>query len=151
MKQLSAAAQKYADLAAQGYSQSTTASILGVSRETVCLMAKKYLIKFESGHSDADRDDRIIAIHGRGLTCSEISREIGCCYASICLAVKRLGLTPNKKRPYSKHAAALIACAEAGLTGAEAAARLGMGRIQVYRIAARLGIKFTDGRKRKGA
>ena len=146
---LSPAARKYAELAEQGYSMATTARLLNVSRWAVGFMARRYGIEFEPGYSDADRDDRIVDLHGQGMTCVEIAEEVGAPYQSIRAAVKRLGLAPNRAKRRGKWDDALRECAALGFSYSEAAQHIGTNPTYISALSARLGIELADGRSKR--
>ena len=136
--------QAYAD---QGYSQATTASLLGVSREAVRLMANKYSIVFQSGRANVDRDDEMIRLHDEGKSQTQIAAELQCNSSSVFQACRRMGISRNKHPRKSKWEAPVRALAAQGMTVGEVAAALGIGQPAVSRIKSALAIPFArDGR-----
>lgn len=135
------AADKYRDLAAQGYSQSTTATILGVTREAVRQMANRHGIHFESGKVDVVLEENVAALHALGFNDTAIGQVIGRDQSAVCRVRKRLGL-PAQKRQHT-WASYIRECADEGLTLTQTARRLGLTPQNVWTEAHRVGIVFT--------
>lgn len=138
---------KYRQCAAEGLSQATTATVMGVSRERVRQIANKHDIAFESGAIDYDLECDVLNLHAEGLYDAEIARRLDRHPSTIAWVLKRNGLRGNKKPRTSKHEAAIRDLAAKGFTVKQVAAALEIHPSHVSKLKKRLNITFiADGR-----
>jgi hypothetical protein len=81
------------ELAAEGYSQSTIADLVGVSRERIRQICNRDGIETVWGGANADLEDRVTELIGAGMSAKEIESEIGCGCGTAQRIASRLGLT----------------------------------------------------------
>ncbi len=81
------------ELAAEGYSQSTIADLVGVSRERIRQICNRDGIDTVWGGVDADLEDRVAALISTGMSAAEIKQSIGCGGGTVERIARRLGLT----------------------------------------------------------
>lgn len=127
------------ELAAEGLSQSTIASILGVSRERIRQICARDCIETVPGGRDYDLSDRMRDCAARGLTIQQAADELGRTVAGIYGKAKAEGITfaePSRRWHEIRDAAA------EGLTITECARRMGWTYQNVFNEAKRHGIKF---------
>lgn len=132
------------ELAAEGLSQSTIASILGVSRERIRQICARDCIDTVPGGRDYDLSDRMRDCAARGLTIQQAADELGRTVAGIYGKAKAEGITfaaPAYRWHEIRDAAA------EGLTITQCARRMGYTAQHVWREARRNGIVFHATRK----
>lgn len=127
------------ELAAEGLSQSTIASILGVSRERIRQICVRDGIETMPGGRDHDLSDRMRDCAARGLTAQQAADELGRTVAGIYGKAKAEGITfaaPTFRWHEIRDAAA------EGLTITECARRMGWTPQQVWSQAKQHGVVF---------
>lgn len=127
------------ELAAEGLSQSTIASILDVSRERIRQICARDRIETVPGGRDYDLSDRMRDCAARGLTIQQAADELGRTVAGIYGKAKAEGITfaePSRRWHEIRDAA------DEGLTITECARRMGWTYQNVFNEAKRHGIKF---------
>lgn len=137
---------RYRELAAQGYSQSTAATIMGVSRERVRQIANKHAIEFMSGRRGLDARDAVAELVEQGLTDQEIAARLGRSISVVGAFRRDMGM--RSVRRY-RHVETLRALAAQGLSQSEAVRRSGVAQSHVSRMARQHGITFVDGRAKR--
>ena len=131
-------------LAAEGHSQSTIASLLGVSRERIRQICNREAIATEPGNIDADLSDKMRHCAARGMTLQEAAEELGRSKASLYHKAKREGITFAEPK-YRWHQ--IRDAAAEGLTITECARRMGWLPHNVFSEAKRHGIVFHATKK----
>lgn len=131
-------------LAAEDHSQSTIASLLGVSRERIRQICNREAIATEPGNIDADLSDKMRQCAARGMTLQEAAEELGRRSGSLYRKAKREGITfPEPK--YRWHE--IRDAAAEGLTIIQCARRMGWSPHNVWAEAKRHDIVFHATRK----
>ena len=131
-------------LAAEGYSQTTAAIMLGVTRERIRQIANRDGIEFLSGKKDWGARDQIAALHAEGLTDREIAERMGREPATIWLMREDIGLPRNVRRTKRDELCDLLS---QGLTLSEAARQLGWRTQNAWEVAKRRGITDYAGKQ----
>lgn len=131
-------------LAAEGHSQSTIASLIGVSRERIRQICNREAIATEPGNIDADLSDKMRQCAARGLTIQQAAAELGRHVSSLYVKARREGIKFAEPE-FRWHE--VRAAAEEGLTMTECARRMGWSPQTVYNEAKRHGIVFHATKK----
>lgn len=133
------------ELAAEGFSRSTIADILGVSRERIRKICERDGIETVSGLIDWDRRDRLAQLSGAKMSAGKAAVMAG--YAAGSAGVfRRAGIEPPKRET---NADRYRKCAEAGMTLTETARHFGHSVRAVWGESKRCGVVFTARYKRK--
>lgn len=131
-------------LAKEGHSQSTIASLLGVSRERIRQICNRDGIETTPGYHDADLSDRMLDCAARGLTIQQAAAELGRHVSSLYVKARREGIKFAEPE-FRWHE--VRAAAEEGLTMTECARRMGWSTQCVWNEAKRHGIVFRATKK----
>lgn len=132
------------ELASEGHSQSTIASILGVSRERIRQICDRDGIETLPGLIDWDRRDKLDQFVGAKITAKEAARLAG--YTNGAATFRMAGLEPPRKETNIDR---YRECAEAGMTLAETSRKFGAPISQVWKECKRGGVVFTARHRRK--
>jgi DNA-binding CsgD family transcriptional regulator len=133
---------RVADLAAEGYSQSTIATMLGVSRERIRQICSRDGIVTLPGNRNYDREAKLLAIvqSGARMTAKEAAIAAGYSGTSTSSIFPRLGVAPPRPVIWADR---YRECAEAGMTLTETARQFGKPRSEVWNECRRKGITFS--------
>lgn len=141
------------DFAAKGFSQADVAREVGISRERVRQLAAIHKITFKKGHArpSLDAGGRLMDLHRQGLSPKKIAQIIGATSGGVRNHLILRGESPNRSERWAQFEASVAACAARGLSISETVREIDVCRNTVINVAARLGIKMTDGRTTRHA
>ncbi len=141
---------EYKALSAAGMTQSEIALLFGVSRQAVNQAFQRFGLKAKDGRYgiDTSMDDDVEALADAGLPVAEIAVRLGMSGRQVRSALKRLSINPPKPQRKSKYEAQMREMAGMGLSLSKAARLIGIYEPQASHIARKMGITFTDGRRR---
>ena len=151
MAHVKACPDRIAELAAQGFSQSTIGAILGVSRERIRQICNRDGIATVPGGIDYDGIDRAAAIvaTGESMSISELAQRVGVALPTVSGWIRKGWLDAPVEASKKWHG--LRECAENGMTLSEAARHCGYTVQAAWGEAQRHGIRFSARYRRSRA
>lgn len=132
--------ERIRELAAEGYSQSMIATLLGVTREAIRKRCDRHHIVCQSGKYDLDKVERLRALAGEKMTASEAVRLAGYADGYAGTVFKVHGIKPPRKEFLADKCRK---CADDGMTLSETARHLGRSTAAIWNTCNVAGITFT--------